>query len=122
MGMMPAYFTTVGSSKKKAKKKPGWAKREAEHRAWLKKMGVDPDAKPKKREFKEYKPEPAPYTRETKNYPSLSNNISGVAAKKESPQYTGDLIVGIGQMHKSNAVPIMRGTTQAVDIAKMRRG
>jgi len=43
-------------------------------------------------------------------------------AKKESMKYTGDLIQGIATMHKSNAVPVMKGTDQAKDIARMRRG
>lgn len=62
-----------------------------------------------------------PYRRETPDIPSLGNGIDGYAPKKESIKYTGDLIVGIGTMHKSNAVPIMRGTKQAEEIASMRR-
>ena len=46
----------------------------------------------------------------------------GKGTKKEPMKYTGDLIEGIATMHKSNAVPVMKGTTQAVDIARMRRG
>ena len=65
-------------------------------------------------------PETKSYQRETKQYASLGDGI-GVATKKEATRYTGDLIVGIATMHKSNAVPVMRGTTQAEDIAKMRR-
>ena len=42
--------------------------------------------------------------------------------RKEPMKYTGDLIEGIATMHKSNAVPVMKGTNQAKDIAKMRRG
>ena len=61
------------------------------------------------------------YRRDTQNIPSLSNKMCGYAPKKESQKYTGDLIVGIATMHKSNAVPIMRGTDQAKDIANMRR-
>ena len=41
---------------------------------------------------------------------------------KEPMKYTGDLIQGIATMHKSNAVPVMKGTDQAKDIARMRRG
>ena len=110
--------------KSKQKKKPGWRQREEEHRQWLIKMGVDPDKKPsKKKEFEPYVP-PKSNVRDTKSYPSLqtSNTVPGACAKKESPKYTGDLLVGIGVMHKSNLVPIMRGTSQAEDIAKMRRG
>ena len=67
-----------------------------------------------------------------KKYPSLMeeqmkagtfNTASdGKGTKKEAMKYTGDLIVGIATMHKSNAVPVMKGTNQAKDIAKMRRG
>jgi hypothetical protein len=81
--------------------------------------------KPKQKVEKEFKPYVPPQTinRNTKDYPSLttSNNIPGSCAKKPPQQYTGDLIVGIATMHKSNAVPVMRGTKQAEDIAKMRR-
>ena len=112
-------------AKSKVKKKPGWQKAEAEHRAWLIKMGIDPDKKPsKKKEFVPYEsPKSKSYVRNTKEYPSLqtSNTIPESCAKKESPKYTGDLIVGIGTMHKSNAVPIMRGTEQAKELASMRR-
>ena len=51
---------------------------------------------------------------------TFNRGCSG-GTKKESPKYTGDLIVGIATMHKSNAVPVMRGTKQAEEIAKMRR-
>lgn len=62
-----------------------------------------------------------PYRREQQQYPSHKPEHMGPCLKKERPQYTGDLIVGIGTMHKSNAVPIMRGTEQAKEIASMRR-
>ena len=42
-------------------------------------------------------------------------------AKKQANVYTGTEIIGIAQMHKSNAVPI-RGKKAAVEVAKMRRG
>ena len=79
--------------------------------------------KPKaKKEFTTYAPT-KPTVRDTKVYPSFktSDAIPGSCAKRESQKYTGDLIVGIGTMHKSNAVPIMRGTKQAEEIAQMRR-
>jgi len=41
-------------------------------------------------------------------------------AKQESQRYTGDYIIGIATMHKSNAVPVTNPET-AKDIAKMRR-
>jgi hypothetical protein len=76
----------------------------------------------KQQEYTTYAPS-KPYERHTEKYPSLqtSNTIPGACAKRETPKYTGDLIVGIGTMHKSNLVPIMRGTKQAEELAKMRR-
>jgi hypothetical protein len=74
----------------------------------------------KERSFEPYTPQPS-YRRDTPKIPSLGTGV-GVATKSETQRYTGDLIVGIGQMHKSNAVPIMRGTNEAIEIARMRRG
>jgi len=41
-------------------------------------------------------------------------------SKKEPMIYTGTEIIGIAQMHKSNAVPI-RSKKDAIDISRMRR-
>lgn len=41
-------------------------------------------------------------------------------ALKPSPKYTGDKIIGIATMHKSNLVPIF-SNEEAKDVAKMRR-
>ena len=76
-----------------------------------------------KQEFKEYEA-PEPYVRNSKEYPSVQTSDTiptGSTGKKPSQQYTGDLIVGIATMHKSNLVPIMRGTNEAKDVANMRR-
>jgi hypothetical protein len=58
--------------------------------------------------------------RSTSHIPSVDTG-QGIAAKKEVQQYTGDAMIGIGQLHKSNAVPIFQAE-DAVDISKMRRG
>ena len=42
------------------------------------------------------------------------------AARKTENRYTGDNLLGIGTMHKSNMVPIFKAS-DAEDIAKMRR-
>ena len=60
-----------------------------------------------------------PYRRETPHYPSCTST-AGIAARMESPQYTGTLVKGIGTMHKSNAVPII-DEEQMKDLASMRR-
>jgi len=64
-----------------------------------------------------YAPPPG---RETKVYPSLNTNV-GSTAKKEHQTYTGDNMLGIGQLHKSNSVPVFK-KEDAEDLAKMRRG
>jgi len=86
-------------------------------------QGNAPKRNKEEKEFKPYVPSYQQNVRNTKSYPSLktSDAVPGYCPKRESPQYTGDLIVGIATMHKSNAVPVMRGTKQAEDIAKMRR-
>ena len=52
---------------------------------------------------------------------SLNSWVKGACAVKPNPQYTGTKIIGIGTMHKSNAVPIFTDE-QAKDISTMRRG
>jgi hypothetical protein len=63
----------------------------------------------------------APAGRETKRIASLDTGHSGAVRTKDIPQYTGTKIIGIGTMHKSNAVPIF-SDEQAVEISTMRRG
>lgn len=50
----------------------------------------------------------------------LTNGVAGNGAKKQANVYTGDYIMGIATMHKSNAVPIT-SREQAVESATMRR-
>lgn len=61
--------------------------------------------------------------RETAHYPSLSNNIAGVAPRRETPVYSGERqLLGVATMHKSNMVPIFADKKEdAVEIAQMRR-
>ena len=49
-----------------------------------------------------------------------SRNTGGNATLKPAKVYTGDKMIGIGQLHKSNAIPIFR-KSDAEDLAKMRR-
>ncbi len=56
----------------------------------------------------------------TNHIPSLDTG-HGVAVKREVQQYTGTAMLGIGQLHKSNSIPVF-SKEDAVDISKMRRG
>lgn len=54
------------------------------------------------------------------NIPSRSTG-EGIASSKPTMQYTGTKMLGIGTLHKSNAVPVF-SDEEAIDMAKMRRG
>jgi len=53
------------------------------------------------------------------NIPSLVTP-GGECTKKETIQYTGTKMLGIGTMHKSNSVPIF-SDQEAIDVSTMRR-
>jgi len=55
----------------------------------------------------------------TRHIPSVDSGLA-MAAAPARKVYTGDKIIGIGTLHKSNAVPIF-SDEEAKDIAKMRR-
>ena len=55
----------------------------------------------------------------TNNIPSR-NTGDGIGSSKVIPQYTGPKMLGIGTMHKSNAVPIF-SDDEAKSISSMRR-
>ena len=65
---------------------------------------------------------PKPYIRDTgPKIPSLNSGDMGVASSKPRMQYTGTKMIGIGTLHKSNAVPVF-SDDEAVEMARMRRG
>ncbi len=63
--------------------------------------------------------DPSANVRSTQKIRSLSTP-GGSTALKQAPQYSGNAIVGIATMHKSNLVPIFNQEA-AIDAAKMRR-
>ena len=89
------------------------------------KKGIKPFAKPKKpKVFLQgvYKPEPV-YRRETNAdlVPSKIGSGYWCGNKKVDNTYTGNNVIGIATMHKSNAVPVFTDE-QAKETATMRRG
>lgn len=106
--------TSIRKSKPKLRPK----KERDEYAAWLAKH------QPSKKIVKEtqsfsYKLSTPPGRSTTKHIPSLN---TGLAVATAAPQkvYTGDKILGIATMHKSNAVPVFNNM-EAVEISKMRR-
>ena len=142
MHMLPVYYTTTNTRKrKKSKKTQSQIAAEKEHEKFLKKMGVGSRSSvgSEQRSSKPWVTGSSPVESASKRSVAQSGSASalgaegqrfksfhsdqlpkGVCAKPEPKVYTGDLIIGIAQMHKSNAVPIAR-KQDAVDISRMRR-
>lgn len=97
------------------KKKPNKRMLEAQarHDAWLASMGIKGRTNLKGVEHVNLR---EGITENAK----LTNGIAGNGAKKAANVYTGDYIMGIATMHKSNAVPITSGE-QAIEVSQMRR-
>lgn len=106
-------MTSLNTKKRKSKNKTkGLLIAEAEHAAFLAKMGY----KGSKHDYRYDIPDYKPASRMT------SDKIAGNGIKKETMKYTGDEIAGIVVTHKSNLMPIRKDNKQAaVDAATMRR-
>ncbi len=96
---------------------------DADWKELQKKWDVDAEDKKRKRALMA---EPLSYTlsapagRETVRISSLDTGHKGAVRTKDIPQYTGNKIIGIGTMHKSNAVPVF-SDEEAKAISTMRR-
>ena len=108
-------YVNQGKSKPKLKPK----KEREEYAAWL--------AKHQSPTVKKIMPDVQPWTyklaqpvRETRKIPSLNASMMGNATVQPKKVYTGDKMLGIGTLHKSNAVPVF-SVEEAQDMAKMRR-
>ena len=119
------WLSTTGKRKGKPKfRNAEQAKKAREQKeAWeelLKRHGAELEEKKRKRAMSAdtYKP-PPPYRRETPEIKSLPFT-GGPCTKAPDKVYTGDKILGIGTMHKSNAVPVF-SSDEAEAISKMRR-
>lgn len=108
----------INQSFKRKKRKPN-AKQRALQASWkslLDKWNIKPD---NLRESKVVLIKDVPYRRETVQYPSLNSGL-GNTCKPKDKVYTGTAILGIGTLHKSNAVPVFN-KEDAEEQAKMRR-
>jgi hypothetical protein len=90
-----------------------------------KKWGVEQEEKKRKRAMAA---EPLVYSLDTPvgrtnthHIKSLDTGHYGTVSSKPTPKYTGSKMLGVGQLHKSNAVPVFCDQ-DAIDIARMRRG
>lgn len=114
---------TNSKSKVKAKLKP--KSERDEYAAWCAKYGIDPTGKTRKRKTKEPTVTISfskSYVRETAKPPSLNSHVTGPVntGGRGKQVYTGDKMLGIAAMHKSNLVPIF-SENDAVEVSTMRR-
>ena len=115
-------MTSLNTKKRKIHKKPGWKQAQEEHDKFLNSMGIDPKGKKKKGDQHVYRMQAEPYQRNQQSVKTSDVIPTGSTARRNGGvRYTGTEIVGIATMHKSNAVPVRRGTNEAIEIAKMRR-
>jgi hypothetical protein len=142
--MLPSYYTTTSTKKRKQKKKSkSLIAAEKEHEKFLKRMGVGSrsSAGSEQRSSKPWVTGSSPVESASSRSVGKSGNPPHLGcgdqrfessrsdqvfydpsmAKKEEKVYTGTEIMGIAQMHKSNAVPV-RNKKSAEEVAKMRRG
>jgi len=107
-------MTTTRTRKQKSRKKTASILREEMLTAkLLKKVGYKPNQKATYDipDYKEHRRETAP----------TSDMVTPIAGKRKEMQYTGDEIMGIGTLHKSNMVPIRKDSNAAKEISTMRR-
>ena len=144
MHMLPVYYTTTNTRKrKKSKKTQSQIAAEKEHEKFLKKMGIGSRSSvgSEQRSSKPWVTGSSPVESASSRSVGKSGNPPHLGcgdqrfessrsdqvfydpsmAKKEEKVYTGTEIMGIAQMHKSNAVPV-RNKKSAEEVAKMRRG
>lgn len=77
--------------------------------------------KPKPSSAEALRPKYPPGREPKQTIPSLDSKHIGAVSSRPVQMYTGDKIIGIGTLHKSNAVPVF-SDTEAKDLATMRRG
>ena len=127
MHILPVYYTTTNTRKRKKKNKTkSLIVAEREHEKFLKRMGLNSHSstnKAPKRSVAQFGSASALGAEGQRFKSSHSDQCLGYdssMAKKEEKVYTGTEIIGIAQMHKSNAVPV-RSKKSAEEVAKMRR-
>jgi len=122
------WLSTTGKRKGKFKYRSAEQKRQAmqleqDWRDLKTRLGVEEQ---ERKRIQGLKAKPLQYTLSAPPGRSMTTHIKshdsglGNAAKKAAPIYTGDNIVGIGTLHKSNAVPIF-SDREAKEISSMRR-
>ena len=123
MHMEGPWLSLTGKRKGKKKFASAEQKRQAEilEQEWQAiKAKYEPKSKIKIERSSYVPPKPMRRDSDQPRIPSLDSGVKGAVNVRMPQKYTGDNIVGIGTMHKSNAVPIF-SDQEAKDISSMRR-
>jgi hypothetical protein len=116
------WLSTTGKKRSKPKFASAEHKRQAEAQAaaWeLLKQKHAPKKPVFSKAFTNSKMPKIVIPRGTAHIPSLNTGV-GTAARAPDKVYTGNAVVGISTLHKSNGVPVF-SKEEAIDISKMRR-
>lgn len=116
MAMHLERIRVIEKSNRKQSNRKSLQSAKSEHAKYLDKMGLSNVSSRAERRRKGVSASQPQYVR---TGVQTSDNICASSGRREQ-SYTGTYIKGIGQMHKSNAVPITN-KEQAIDIANMRR-
>ena len=122
MGMMPVYFTTTSYEKRKKQKftTAAAAQRSRENQESWKNILLSHGVKKVSKNIQSVQRKPISYRgSDLPRIPSRKDTFDP-CVRPADKVYTGDAIVGISTMHKSNAVPVFNKQA-AIDISKMRR-
>jgi hypothetical protein len=114
-------MTSLNQKRRKSQKKTQrQLTAEAEHEAYLKKLGVGRASLPVDKKGRRLGINPLP---DLSTGPrATSDTIPGNSGSRKTNQYTGDELLGIATMHKSNAVPVRKDSKDAAkEISSMRR-
>jgi hypothetical protein len=109
----------IYASQKKSKPKLRPKKEREEYQAWLDKHGVGKKTKIVNSPSFSYNLNIPVGRSDSRHIPSL-NSGEGNTNMQTKKVYTGNKMLGIGTLHKSNAVPVF-SQEEALDMAKMRR-
>ena len=113
------------STKSQVKPKQRSKTERMEYEAWCAKHGINPYGKTKVKPATVRGKNPVVVTsafrRDTPVIPSHDSGSRGAVTWAKGPKvYTGDQMIGIATMHKSNLVPIF-SDDNAVEVSQMRR-
>ncbi len=116
MHLLGPWVTSTVYNRKRRKKKVSAKEQQLRlaHQKYIKKLGYKPTGQSYRHEFPDY-------GTDDNSTPTSDRIVPFHGGKKERQVYTGDLLVGIGTLHKSNMVPVSKNSSDAKDIAKMRR-